>query len=295
MAKQLIVTGDDYGLCAPVNQAIEECLEAGTMGATCVMTNMPACGAAAALRRKFPHSSIGLHWNITQGEPLLQAGALPSLVDASGQFAGPLRHRWLNGRIDRAELRAELVAQYRRFQALAGDADFWNTHQNVHVYPGLFQFFVALANELNVRAMRSHERFTVPVQGSAAGYHLRHPAYWLKGQVIRRWSRNARAHGARMPDRRRNMPRFDAGKHQLVTLLEKLDWRRVGAAVELVIHPARAVDAGLFGGLTESRLREYKMFRDPNLVETLNRAGVGLAGFAAIGENGAGAGREQAA
>jgi predicted glycoside hydrolase/deacetylase ChbG (UPF0249 family) len=283
MTKQLIITGDDYGLCAPVNEAIEECLAAGTMGATCVMANMPESEAAATLRRKHPESSIGLHWNITQGRPLLGPAAVPSLVDGSGQFAGALRWRWLSGRVDRREVRAELTAQYERFRALAGAADFWNTHQNVHVSPGLFQFFVALGKDLKIPAMRSHERRTLPASGSAAGFHARHPGYWLKGQVIRRWSNEARAAGMRMPDGRLYLPGYQPGNYTLTVLLARLDWRSVGAAVELVIHPAKKLDAKLFGGLTDSRLREYEIFRNPKLAGSLKQVGVKLVGFDALG------------
>ncbi len=295
MNKQLIITGDDYGLCTAVNDAIEECLGAGTMGATCVMTNMPVCEPAAMLRRKFPRSSIGLHWNLTQGTPLLGAAAVPSLVDANGQFAATLRRRWLAGRLDRAEMRAELTAQYERFYALAGAADFWNTHQNVHVFPGLFQFFVHLGRELDIAAMRSHERFTLPATGSRTAYHLRHPAYWVKGQVIRRWSAQARAQGTRMPGGRLYLPGYQAGNYSLAVLLERIDWRHAGGALELVIHPATALDSKLLGGLTASRLREYKMFRDPRLIGRAKRAGVDLVGFAALNQSRPSGHREEAA
>ena len=283
MIKRLIITGDDYGLCAPVNEAIEECLAAGTMGATCVMTNMPACDAAAALRRKFPGKSIGLHWNITQGRPVLDPAEVPSLVDGSGQFAGPLRRSWLLGRVNPEEIRAELAAQYKRFQKLAGAADFWNTHQNVHVFPGLFPLFVSLGRELKIPAMRSHARFTLPARGSVAAYHVRHPAYWLKGRVIRRWSNEARAAGTRMPDGRLYLPGYQPGSYTLTVLLERVPWRDVHTALELVIHPAKALDKKLFGGLTDSRLREYEAFRDPKLVARLKHSGVRLVGFDALG------------
>ena len=295
MNRQLIITGDDYGLCAAVNDAIEECLAAGSMGATCVMTNMPACDQAATLRRKFPRSSFGLHWNLTQGRPLLGAAAVPSLVDNDGQFTESLRRRWLARQVSRTEMRAELVAQYERFQALAGAADFWNTHQNVHVFPGLFQFFVALGQELRIPAMRSHERITLPARGSSTVYNVRHPSYWLKGHVIRLWSRAARAGGTRMPDGRLYLPGYQAGNYTLTVLLERLDWRGIESAIELVIHPAKALDAKLFGGLTESRLREYELFRNPRLAARLESAGVRLVGFDVLNLGNARGRRERAA
>jgi chitin disaccharide deacetylase len=293
--QELIITGDDYGLCAAVNDAIEECLAAGTMGATCVMTNMPSCAQASGLRDKFPLSSIGLHWNLTQGEPLLSPAAVPTLVGEDGRFACSLRRRWWARQLNFAEMRAELVVQYERFRLLAGKPDFWNTHQNVHVFPGLFQFFVDLGKELNIPAMRSHERITLPSRSSVSRYHLRHPAYWLKGQVIRLWSMKARAKGMSMPDGRLYLPGYEAGQYALTSVLGRVNWRNVSTAVELVIHPAKALDSRLFGGLMESRLREYEMFREPRLVGKLERAGVRLVGFDALRQNGHLAHTEKAA
>jgi predicted glycoside hydrolase/deacetylase ChbG (UPF0249 family) len=295
MNKQLIITGDDYGMCAPVNRAIEECLAAGTMRATCVMANMPCCGEAELLRRQFPRSSVGLHWNLTQGRPVLGPQAVPSLVNTHGEFAGALRHQWLSRRINYGEIRAELVAQYERFRALAGAADFWNTHQNVHVFPGLFQFFVGLGKELGIPAMRSHERFTLPANGSLTAFYVRHPAYWLKGQVIRRWSRAARAQGTRMPDGRLYLPGYQAGNYALTSLLERIDWRNAGSAIELVVHPATTADDQLFGRMTESRVREYRLFRDAKLAGRLKNIDVSLVGFEALQQSKFGARGERAA
>jgi chitin disaccharide deacetylase len=280
--KQLIITADDYGLCAAVNDAIEECLAAGTVGATCVMTNMPACAQAAGLRGKFPPRSIGLHWNLTQGEPLLSPAAVPTLVGEDGRFAGSLRRRWWARQLNFAEMRAELVIQYERFRSLAGKPDFWNTHQNVHVFPGLFQFFVDLGNELNIPVMRSHERITLPLHSSVSRYHLRHPAYWLKGQVIHFWSMQARTKGTSMPHGRLYLPGYEAGRYELTSVLEQVNWLGISTAVELVIHPAKALDASLFGSLMESRLHEYEIFSEPRLAGKLERAGVRLVGFDAL-------------
>jgi predicted glycoside hydrolase/deacetylase ChbG (UPF0249 family) len=279
--KQLIITGDDYGLCTAVNVAIEECLAAGAMRATCVMTNMPACGEAASLRKKFPQSSLGVHWNLSQGRPVLDPARVPSLVNGDGRFSGSVRRKWLTRRLNAAEVRAELCAQYEHFRDLAGAADFWNTHQDVHVFPGLFQLFVEVGNSLRIPAMRSHERFTFPLHGSASAYHLRHPSYWAKGYVIHRWSERARAAGVRMPGGRLYLPGYEAGNYAPAVLVDRFDWRNVESAIELVIHPARDLDPSL-GGLRESRLREYNLFRDARLVGQIERTGVRVIGFNAL-------------
>lgn len=183
-------------------------------------------------------------------------------------------------RINAIELVAELRAQYDRFCEVAGPPDFWNTHQNVHVSPGLFETFVVLGQELSIPAMRCHRRITVPHTGTLTHYHLRHPMYWLKGKVIARWSRLAEAKGMRMPAGRIEAHGYGNGKAAATEeIIKRLRWNGLKNPVELVIHPATAVEAGLFGTLTESRILEYEVFRDPGLVKRLHQARVDTVGF----------------
>src|SRR6187401_3558439 len=122
MRGKLIVTADDYGMCDSVNRAIEECLAAGVMRSTCVMTNMPCHFEAAALRTQFADCSIGVHWTLTQGSPVLPASEVPSLVDEKGNFlsSGEVRRRWLRRQVRSKELVSELKAQVNRFRGVAG-------------------------------------------------------------------------------------------------------------------------------------------------------------------------------
>jgi predicted glycoside hydrolase/deacetylase ChbG (UPF0249 family) len=285
ISRRLIVTADDYGLCPPVNQAIEQCLEAGALRATCAMMNMPDSAAVGAFRRRFPDASLGIHWTLSLGAPVLPSRQIPSLVGADGGFLAfaELRRRFLTGRYDPAHLRAELTAQYERFRELAGEPDFWNTHQNVHVAPGVFQLCVDLASELGIGVMRSHRRITVPKRGSAASYHLRHPVYWLKGQLIGRWTSRAERRGMALPDGIIYLPGYGAGRVAIEEVAARLPWGRLRRGAEWVIHPAVTAEHPLLGRLTESRQREYELFRDPGLKERLARRGVELAGFEILG------------
>ncbi len=284
MGLKLIVTADDYGMCGAVNEAIDECLGAGVVRATCVMTNMPAVAAASSLRNRFPQRSIGIHWNLTQGQPILPASEVPSLVSHDGRFhsSSELRRRWLSRRLNLEEVRAELTAQYQRFYELAGTPDFWNTHEDAHVWPGLFETCVALGQELHIIAMRSHRRFTIPRGSTTARYNLFHPLYWLKGQIIALWSYRAESWGISMPDGKIHMPGYGTEQADIASAVKRLQGSGVKQAVELVIHPATAVHEDLFGGLTAKRLLEYKTFRDPGFVKLLRQEGIETAGFEAV-------------
>jgi predicted glycoside hydrolase/deacetylase ChbG (UPF0249 family) len=284
MTQRLIITADDFGLCKSVNQAIEECLAAGTVRATCVMANMPAHEAAHFLRKRYPQSSIGIHWNVTQGRPVLSADKVPSLVDREGRFyaSSELRRRWWSGRVRRDELQAELRAQFERLSELIGFPDFWNTHQNVHVFPGLFRTFADFGEQLGMTAMRSHRRFTVPPGETALRYHLKHPRYWIKGQVISCWSARAVLRGAIMPDARVYAPGYSSPEKMVDEVARRLPWHKVKTVVEVVIHPAAEVVEALFGSLTQSRLAEHETFKKPALRNRLQELGVETVGFDAL-------------
>src|SRR5262245_59704940 len=210
MHRKLIITADDYGMCETVNQAIEECLAVGTVRATCVMTNMPAYRTTESLRVKFSQSSLGIHWTLTEGRPVLPPAQVPSLVRPDGTLYPPVqfRQRWRQRRVNTMEIRAELRAQYQRFHETAGQPDFWNSHQNFPIWPGLFQICVALGQRLRIPRMRSHRRYTVPRDRTAITYYLSHPVSWLKSQVINRWARHARSQGMLMPDGLVHMPGY---------------------------------------------------------------------------------------
>jgi chitin disaccharide deacetylase len=281
MSQRLIITADDYGLCDSVNQAIEECLSAGSVRATCVMANMPDYRAAESLRRKFPQTSLGIHLNVTQGKPVLPCEQIPSLLNGNGSFCKPseFRRRWWAGRVKLNELQAELRAQFDRLVEITGPLDFWNTHQNSHVFPGLFHAFVNLGRELKIPAMRCHRRMTVPHGSTPLRYNLKHPQYWLKGQVISWLCLQAQSRGTIMPDARLYTPGFTGTRESLEKVIENIPWHKVRRAVEIVTHPATAVNGKLFGELTESRVREYKILRDPTLINRLRQASVEPSNF----------------
>ena len=163
--KQLIITADDYGMSRAVNDAIEAGMAAGLITTTNVMTNMPLYKEAKTLKDKFPNVSVGVHWTLSgAGKPVTPKDQVPSLVNEKGDLFSyaEFRKRYRNGLIKDEEILKELRGQYERYYDLMGMPDYWNTHQNTHVDFKIYQLFVALAAELKIPAMRSHQRIYVP-------------------------------------------------------------------------------------------------------------------------------------
>lgn len=87
-----------------------------------------------------------------------------------------------------------------------------------------------------------------------------------------------------MPDGRVYAPGYDTDRDSLKDVLRRLKWPLVKRAVEFIIHPAKRVEK-IFGNLTESRLREYAFYRNPDLAAFFNQQGVQLATFEELRSN----------
>ena len=273
--KKLIITADDYGMSPAVNRAIDEGISAGLITATNVMMNMPVCNEA--VRLKDTDASVGLHWVLATGKPVLPEDKVPSLVAEDGSFfAYPIfRARYRKGLIRDDEIKSELIAQYERYVDLMGAPDYWNTHENVHVDFKIFDLFVDLAVQLGIRRMRSHQRIYVPGSGNINDQSLRwRLAEPLKSRILNHWLKNAQKKGEAFPEGR------------IVTLNSKdtadpaymfshIHWgnHEVG---EFVIHPAAQCDSPYFGDITEKRISEYKLFTSDATKRVLQECGIEL-------------------
>src|SRR5438445_13768674 len=101
-----------------INDGIAECIAAGSIKAVCVMPNMPFWREIETLVINYPQVTIGIHWTVTQGIPVLSTDNVRSLLDSRGELLSPLRFRarLRRGGIVMRELEAELEAQVSRLR-----------------------------------------------------------------------------------------------------------------------------------------------------------------------------------
>lgn len=155
--KKLIINCDDYGWDAPATQAILELGAAGQVSSTTVMANFASDTELRELRRlASPTLSVGLHLTLNAGRPLSAAAAVPSLVNADGQFytSSQLWQRYLRGRVRRTELKAEIAAQLHRLAAAGLALTHADSHQHLHQYPLLGPALLGILRELGVGRVR---------------------------------------------------------------------------------------------------------------------------------------------
>jgi hopanoid biosynthesis associated protein HpnK len=155
--KRLIVTGDDFGLAVPVNQAIEEAHRSGILTAASLMVGAEATADAIARARRLPSLGVGLHVVLVEGRPLLPPAAVPDLVDEHGEFSTHLvragvRFFFRSG--VRRQLRAEIRAQFEAFSATRLPLDHVNAHNHMHLHPSVLALIVEVGREFGLTAVR---------------------------------------------------------------------------------------------------------------------------------------------
>jgi len=136
--RYLIVTADDFGIGPATSQGILDLAAQGLLTCTVLIVNSPhAEQAVCAWRQARCPMELGWHPCLTLDEPVLPASRVPSLVGPDGRF-WPLAQflkRVCVGRIDAAEVEAELRAQLERFVALVGHGPgVVNSHQHIQVF-----------------------------------------------------------------------------------------------------------------------------------------------------------------
>lgn len=283
MDHKLIITADDYGMCDSVNRAIDDCIAARVVLSTNVMTNMECAEEAADLKKKFPYVSVGLHYNFTVGQPILPPEQVPSLVDENGNFLDyqKIREKCKNKTYNYEEIAAEMNAQYNRYVQIAGQPDYWNTHENVHVYPGLYQLFRDKSLEFGIRKMRTHKRIFVPSSTGKSDksltWKLTNP---IKQIMLKSWQNDSEKKGVCAPDGilvRMN----EDDKLNLSYLFANVKWNGSNVA-EIAIHPSTDADNKYFGDITELRVKEYRCFSSAEMIGLATANQIELAGFEVV-------------
>jgi len=94
--RKLIVTGDDFGLAVPVNEAIEEAHRRGILTTASLMVGAGVVADAVERARRLPTLKVGLHLVLVEGRPVLPPREIPDLVDGEGEFSSRLVGAGLN-------------------------------------------------------------------------------------------------------------------------------------------------------------------------------------------------------
>ncbi len=151
------MTGDDFGLSIPVNEAVSQAHHKGILTTTSLMVAAPELDDAVARAKQLPDLNVGLHLVLSNGRSCLPATDIPDLVNADGEFSNKLVSSgikmFFNASV-KQQLKDEVRAQFEAFKATGLRLDHVNAHNHMHLHPAVFDAIIEIGKDYAMDAVR---------------------------------------------------------------------------------------------------------------------------------------------
>lgn len=234
MTRTLIVNADDYGLTTAVSEGILRAHGQGVLTSTSVLALAPGFAPSVGWLRDVAELGVGAHLAVVgEDPPLLSAREIPTLVNARGYLPASWRQLLPSvaaHRVDLHDIEREWSAQLDAIAAAGISVDHLDSHQHVHMFPGLCDVALGLAVRRGIGAVR--------VARSAS----RGPVGRVTSRLASRLASRATALGIAFPDHAAGLD--EAGRLDESAVLDAIERLATGdgAVVELSGHPGERTD-----------------------------------------------------
>ena len=155
--KGIIITGDDFGLALPVNEAIVRAHRSGVLTTASLMVGSKFAEDAVKRARECPSLKVGLHLVVVEGKSILHPGTIPDLVNSEGEFSSHLvrtgfKYFFYPG--VRKQLETEIREQFKVFRDTGLELDHVNAHNHMHLHPTVLRLILKVGAEFGMKAVR---------------------------------------------------------------------------------------------------------------------------------------------
>lgn len=265
-----IITADDFGLHLAVNEAVERAHHLGVLTAASLMVAAPAAADAARRAHALPKLRVGLHLTLSDGRSLLPRHEIPDLVDSDNRFHDNMVSagwRFFAVPRVRAQLAAEIRAQFAAFARLGLRLDHLDGHQHFHLHPTVLSLALRIGRDFGLRAVR------VPAEPKLTMTRLLTP--WLT--LMR-----ARLRRAGLACNDQIFGLADSGAMDETRLLQIVSALPAGVS-EIYLHPATLAGAAIAPSMSGYRhTDELKALLSPAVRSAVSMPGIQLGGYADI-------------
>jgi chitin disaccharide deacetylase len=283
--RNLIVNADDLGWTGGVNLGIAEAHGNGIVTSSSLLANGEAFASAVELALGRKSLGVGVHLNLSNGEPTAPRELVTSLLNDQGIFAGgpeSILMKLARRSMLLSEVEEEWDAQIRKVRAAGIVPTHLDGHKHVHMLPGLFEVAVKLAKRHAIGGIRvSHESSPLRTAlGTGAQRNARKVMkQGVQARAIKMLARDAREQASRMGLATTD---FFCGIAQTGELtregVEKLLRGLPEGTTELMCHPG-FLDGDLANSetrLQQSRAREVEILTDKALRNLVAQQGIRL-------------------
>ena len=273
---RLIVHADDFGLSEKVNEGIVDAHRNGILTSTSIMACAPAFDHAVRLAKETPSLDIGVHLTLVEEPPLTDPAKIPSLVDETGHFhkhVTVFAKRYFQGLINPDEVRVELDAQITRILDAGLKVSHLDSHQHVHMLPGILSVAQDLGRKHGIAPMRLPREPVSPYMLTSAG-GLSRIAQQI---VLNHFCQRARKGFGPTTDRFAGF--YYGGKLDTKALLRVVSSLPETGSCELMCHPGVDDPASekLHWGYTWAN--ELSALKDASVAAEIERKGIRLISF----------------
>jgi predicted glycoside hydrolase/deacetylase ChbG (UPF0249 family) len=275
-----------------VNRGIAEAHRNGIVTSASLLANGAAFESGVELAQTTPGLGIGVHLNLSDGEPVAQRELVTTLLNDRGELEGrpeSLLLRLARRSVLLEEVEREWDAQIQKVRDFGVEPTHLDGHRHVQMLPGLFEIALRLAKRHGIAAIRiSHEESSLRAALSTGAKQ--------KGAVVMKQGVQARGLKLLAPDAREQADRagiaaadYFCGIAQTGELTREGVLRLVeilpAGTTELMCHPGY-VDAQLAKSATRlqaSRQAEVEILTDTGIRNLVASQGIRLIdyGFAA--------------
>ena len=236
MERRIIINADDFGLHPAVNQGIIDGFCNGCITSTSIMPGGAAFDEAVKLASSHSKLGIGVHLMLVGGRTVCKPVEIPTLTDAQGNLSLDYRvflNGYFTGKINKQEIRRELTAQVARVAKTGLPISHLDSHQHMHIVPGIIDIVLDIAKQFAIPAIR------IPSEPLlfAGGYPLQCSRFIARTglSVLSEFAaRKVRQRGLRAPDHFFGM--LAGGNLQLEYLLAIIRQLPSGIS-EIMMHP----------------------------------------------------------
>ena len=268
----LIVTADELGLSSNRNQGIVNAHSRGIVTSASMLPYGPAFREAVKIAKALPKLDIGVHLNLSDGEPLVLGHK--TLTKPDGQFWGrqEARRRARESKFDLREVEREVDAQIETLQAAGVKVTHVNSVDHLHIRGNLAQSIAVVARKHGLRCFR------------CPADRVRPPSLKLDPErvaAVQEYHQSAiKAIGIYATQRMRSTENFGgaalAGFITPDLLVETIQTLPVGLT-ELMVHPGIRTTSSGFEG--PDRETELEALTDPRMKALLKELSIGLTHF----------------
>lgn len=153
---RIIINADDFGLNMSCTEAVAEGFRSGLITDATMIANGNAFAEAARLGVNEFSGKVGIHFNLTEGEPLSSTiKSMPSFC-INGVFHGKVdRTKWLS-KHERRAVYEELTAQCLKVKEAGIDITHADSHHHIHTCIFIAPIVLRVCHENGIKVVRLH-------------------------------------------------------------------------------------------------------------------------------------------